>query len=149
MVCSKCPGKRRGYITQANTKTNEYVDCSAHQDFSRDVWIGASLPGRSEIWVELQHQLSWRKHWTVEESLKASLVLAQWVARQPQLPVDEVEGKKSLLNLLSIVRRPGDHVEEVVIAHNDSLSLNGIPDNEVVLVAVVALEAGLSRGSEN
>ena len=66
--------------------------------------------------------------------LKAALVLAQWVTWQPQLAIDEIEGKRSLPNLLSIVRRLGDQVEEVVIAHND-----GISDDELVLVAIVAI----------
>ena len=70
----------------------------------------------------------------MEESLEAALVLPQRVARQPQLPVDEVERKKPLLNLLPIVRRLGDQVEEVVVADNDPLSLDGISNNEVVLV---------------
>ena len=80
----------------------------------------------------------------MEECLETSLVLSQRIARKPQLPVNEVERKKSLLNLLAVVQRLGDQVEEVVVADNDPLSLYGISDNEVVLVAVLALEAGSS-----
>ena len=104
----------------------------------------ACLAGWGEVGVELLHQLGRGKHWSVEEGLEAALVLAQWVVRQPELAVDEVEGKDSLLNLIPIIRRLGDQVKEVIIAHNDSLIPDSKPDDEVVLVAVVALEAGPS-----
>ena len=91
------------------------------------------LPWWSEKPVELLHQLSRGKHRSVEERLEAALVLAQRVARQPQVPVDEVERENSLLNLLPIVRRLGDQVEEVVVAHDDALSPDRVADDEVVL----------------
>ena len=69
----------------------------------------------------------------MEERLKVVLVLPQGVSWQPKVTINKVEGKNSLLYLLPVFRRPGNHVEEVVVAHDDSLIFDGIPDYVVVL----------------
>ena len=69
----------------------------------------------------------------MEERLETGLVLAERVPGQPELAVDEVERENSLLDLLTIVGRLGDQVEEVVVAHDDALSPDRVADDEVVL----------------
>ena len=69
----------------------------------------------------------------MEERLETALVLAERVPGQPELAVDEVERENSLLDLLTIVGRLGDQVEEVVVAHDDALSPDRVADDEVVL----------------
>ena len=69
----------------------------------------------------------------MEERLETALVLAARVPGQPELAVDEVERENSLLDLLTIVGRLGDQVEEVVVAHDDALSPDRVADDEVVL----------------
>ena len=91
------------------------------------------LPRWSQILVEFLHQLRWREHRAVEERLETALVLAARVPGQPELAVDEVERENSLLDLLTIVGRLGDQVEEVVVAHDDALSPDRVADDEVVL----------------
>ena len=87
----------------------------------------------SQILVQFLHQLRWREHRAVEERLETALVLAKRVPGQPELAVDEVERENSLLDLLTIVGRLGDQVEEVVVAHDDALSPDRVADDEVVL----------------
>ena len=69
----------------------------------------------------------------MEERLETTLVLAARVPGQPELAVDEVERENSVLDLLTIVGRLGDQVEEVVVAHDDALSPDRVADDEVVL----------------
>ena len=110
------------------TKTNSCCYWSREVLFREVV-----LPRRSQILVEFLHQLRWREHRAVEERLETALVLAARVPGQPELAVDEVERENSLLDLLTIVGRLGDQVEEVVVAHDDALSPDRAADDEVVL----------------
>ena len=112
------------------TKTNSTWTCYwSREDLVRE----AVLPRWSQILVEFLHQLRWREHRAVEERLKTGLVLAEGVPGQPELAVDEVERENSLFDLLTIVGRLGDQVDEVVVAHDDALSPDRVADDEVVL----------------
>ena len=102
--------------------------CKPRKDWSGNAGGSASLPGRSQVGSESSRQLSCGKLWVVEEHLQGYLVFAQWVAGQPKLTINKVVGKNSLLNLLPVCRILGAHFAKVVIAHNDPLIEEGIPD---------------------
>ena len=75
----------------------------------------------------------------LQERVQAGTPATQGVFWQPQLSVDEVVGKDTLLNLVSVLRGTSNEVPEVVVAQYDSKLLDSIPDDVVVLMAVIAL----------